>query len=138
MNKETIKPEKNITKQNGKYFQGLGRRKRAIARVRISQGQGKIYLNDQENSNLIITIAEIFELIGLKEKFDICIHSSGGGIKSQIGAIRLGVARALLEYDSSLKTTLRKADLLTRDPREKERKKPGLRGARRAPQWQKR
>lgn len=138
MNKKTIKPIKNSIKPSEKYFEGLGRRKRAVARVRISKGEGKIYLNNKENNSLNTTITDIFELMGLKEKFSIHIHSFGGGVKSQIGAIKLGIARALLKYDSSLKSTLRKVNLLTRDPREKERKKPGLKGARRAPQWQKR
>lgn len=120
-----------------KYFYGTGRRKSATARVRLAAGNGVTKINDQAiepneiiNSPLVIT--------GQTGKFDIIAVTNGGGMTSQLEAIRLGVARSLLEIDQTFKQGLRKAGFLTRDQREKERKKPGLKRARRAPQWAKR
>lgn len=122
----------------GKYFAATGRRKRAVARVRLHSGTGKFYINNKvvEKPDDVYLAALI--LVGKDKTFDCLITVKGGGIMSQKGAIRHAIARALLEVDKDLKPTLRKAGYLTRDPREKERKKPGLRRARRAPQWQKR
>lgn len=133
---DTVLNKENI-KLSGKYHQGVGRRKRAIARIRLYSGKGLVYLNNlllENNEELLSPL----QLCGLQDKFDLCINIKGGGISSRIGAIKHGIARALTNFDENLKPTLRKAGYLTRDPREKERKKPGLKKARRAPQWQKR
>lgn len=117
-------------------FYGLGRRKTAIARVWLEKGEGKLTINGKEREN-----EDVFapmKVVGLEGKFNINAKTKGGGISSQIGALQLGVARALVNFDEKLKPVLRKNGFLTRDPRIKERKKPGLRRARRAPQWQKR
>jgi len=129
-------PEKSIFK--GKYYYGTGSRKTSIARVRIFSGSGKIMINNNlvENKNQLFL--DPFVKTGNVNKFDISVKIVGGGINSREDAIRHGISRALVEYDSKLKQTLRKEGFLTRDPREKERKKPGLKRARRAPQWQKR
>ena len=128
------------------YIAAVGRRKSAIARVRIStkpvdtltitvnDKDFKEYFNYFEWQNVIVGP---LELTGNNKK-DISIHVLGGGIISQAEAIRLGIARALLVSDTELRATLKKAGYLTRDPRIKERKKPGLKKARRAPQWSKR
>ena len=119
------------------YFYGLGRRKTAIARVRLVPGKGAVTVNGEQvepNADYIAPLT----LTGQEGKFDLSAVVSGGGMISQVEAIRLGVARALVELDETLKQSLRKAGYLTRDPREKERKKPGLKRARRAPQWAKR
>ncbi len=121
-----------------KYFYGLGRRKTAIARVRLTPGgKGALTINGKsvEPNEIVNTPLTI---VGQTGVYDMTAVVTGGGVVSQIEAIRLGVARALLEVDANFKQSLRKAGFLTRDPREKERKKPGLRGARRAPQWAKR
>ena len=118
----------------------VGRRKSAIARVTLVPGKGEIICSwpltnpalDKEK------ILSALDLVGLKGKYNLKINLIGGGYQSRVDAIKLGVARALVKLDETNKTTLRKAGLLTRDPREKERKKPGLRRARRAPQWAKR
>lgn len=124
-----------------KMFRAIGRRKRAIARVKLLPGVGKIKIDNKDKfSDLVLNsvILAPLKLVGLENKFDVETKVSGGGISSRPEAIRLGIARALLKYDSNLRQTLRKAGYLTRDPREKERKKPGLKRARKAPQWQKR
>jgi small subunit ribosomal protein S9 len=119
------------------YNYGLGRRKTAIARVRITPGKGAISVNGKAvEPNETYTAP--FQIVGQSDKFDVTAVVTGGGMTSQAEAIRLGIARSLLNLDESFKQSLRKAGLLTRDPRAKERKKPGLRGARRAPQWAKR
>ena len=127
-----------LTKKTKKYIHGLGRRKRAIANVfMFENGSGKFNYNTKDvipNKKWITPL----EVVGMNNKFDFKIRTSGGGIMGQEEAVRLGIARALVSFDKTFQTTLRGADLLTRDPREKERKKPGLRRARRAPQWAKR
>lgn len=128
----------------GKYHYGTGRRKTSTARVRLYEGNGQVMINNKsaENylnpTNLIDIIMQPLVLVGMKDRFDISVRVAGGGAKSQAGAIRHGVARALLKLDESLKKTLKSNKLLTRDPRVKERKKPGLKRARRAPQFSKR
>ncbi len=122
-------------KKNNKFY-GLGRRKTAIARVLLEKGEGKLTINGKDQ-NIEDAFAP-FKVVGLEGKFNIDAKIMGGGVSSQIGALRLGVARALVNFDEKLKPVLRKNGFLTRDPRIKERKKPGLRRARRAPQWQKR
>ncbi len=119
------------------YHYGTGRRKAAIAQVRVMKGSGKYIVNDAD----IVTdpyIARVITLVGLTDKVDISAHVHGGGAQGQIIAIRHGLARALVEFDAALRATLKKAGLLTRDSREKERKKYGLHSARRAPQFAKR
>lgn len=124
--------------KKAKYYYGTGSRKTAVARTRIYLGNGKVKINDKELNNPSEIFLEPLKITGLTNKFDLSVKVRGGGRSSQLEAIRHGISRALLEYNNELKLTLRKAGFLTRDPREKERKKPGLKRARRAPQWQKR
>lgn len=127
------------------YFYGLGRRKSATARVRVTKGTGKIVINDKPASEYFsaskAVLAEIerpFVVLELNGKYDVSAKVSGGGVNGQVDAIRLGIAKGLVEMDESLKNTLRRAELLGRDPREKERKKFGLKGARKQRQFTKR
>ncbi len=126
------------------YFYGTGRRKSSVARVRLYAGTGKITINDREIDDyfgletLKLIVRQPLNLTGTLDKFDIVCRVAGGGVTGQAGAIRHGISRALLQHDSELRATLKKAGLLTRDPRMKERKKYGLKGARRAPQFSKR
>ena len=126
------------------YFYGTGRRKSSVARVRVYNGTGKITINDRDIDDyfgletLKLIVRQPLSLTGNDAKFDIVCRVAGGGVTGQAGAIRHGLSRALLQYDESLRPVLKKAGLLTRDPRMKERKKYGLRGARRAPQFSKR
>ena len=126
------------------YFQGTGRRKSSVARVRVYQGTGKITINDRDIDDyfgletLKVIVRQPLALTDTLGKFDIVCRVAGGGVTGQAGAIRHGIARALLQYDENLRTTLKKAGFLTRDPRMKERKKYGLKAARRAPQFSKR
>lgn len=128
-----------------RYYQGIGRRKTATTSVRLTKGQAKIIVNKQPVTKYFYEFRDAQEVItaplsklNLKDNFAISVLAKGGGKKSQLQAIQLGVARALIEYDKKLKPTLKKEGFLTRDPRMKERKKPGLKRARRAAQWQKR
>jgi small subunit ribosomal protein S9 len=120
-----------------KYYYGTGRRKTAVARVRLLSDKSKFLLNgkDYKFSKIVMTP---LELTGKIDDFGIDAKVDGGGYMAQIIALRHGVARALVEFNSELRATLKKAGHLKRDPREKERKKPGLKKARRAPQWSKR
>lgn len=127
------------------HFYGTGRRKRSVARVRLYQGTGKITINDRDIDEyfgldtLKLIVRQPLELTETTEKFDVVCRVAGGGVTGQAGAIRHGISRALLQYDSeALRATLKKAGFLTRDPRMKERKKYGLKAARRAPQFSKR
>ena len=126
------------------YFYGTGRRKKSIARVRVYAGTGKVTINDRDIDDyfgldtLKLIVRQPLELTGTTEKFVVVCRVAGGGVTGQAGAIRHGIARALLQYDESLRPALKKAGFLTRDPRMKERKKYGLKGARRAPQFSKR
>ena len=126
------------------YFYGTGRRKSSVARVRVYNGTGKIVINDREIDDyfgletLKLIVRQPLTLTGTTDKFDIICRVAGGGVTGQAGAIRHGIARALLQYDEELRAQLKKAGLLTRDPRMKERKKYGLKAARRAPQFSKR
>lgn len=123
-----------------KYTFGTGRRKSAIAQVRVLKGSGKIAMqNGKPVSPLIVEkIAEVLSLVSKEKSFDITIITNGGGEKSQAEASRLAVSRAISKIDPDAEKTMKKEGFLTRDPREKERKKPGLKRARRAPQWAKR
>ena len=126
------------------YFYGTGRRKSSVARVRVFNGNGKITVNDRDIDDyfgletLKLIVRQPLVLTGNVDKFDIVVRVSGGGVSGQAGAIRHGISRALLQFDESLRPALKKAGFLTRDPRMKERKKYGLKAARRAPQFSKR
>ena len=126
------------------YFYGTGRRKNSVARVRVYAGTGKITINDRDIDDyfgletLKLIVRQPLTLNELEGKFDIVVRVNGGGVSGQTGAIRHGLSRALLVYDEALRPALKKAGFLTRDPRMKERKKYGLKAARRAPQFSKR
>ena len=128
-----------------KYFYGTGRRKSSVARVRVYEnGTGSIIINGRDINDyfgldtLKYIVKQPLELTGLTGKFDVVINVNGGGLAGQAGAVRHGIARALLLFDENLRGSLKKAGFLTRDPRMKERKKYGLKAARRAPQFSKR
>lgn len=116
---------------------GTGRRKTATARVRLMPGKGTFEINGTETPE-VATLVEPLKLVGKYQQVDVSVKVAGGGTAGQRDAIRHGIAMALVDTDASLRPTLRKAGLLTRDPREKERKKFGKKKARRSPQWSKR
>ena len=126
------------------FFYGTGRRKKSVARVRVYAGTGKITINNRDIDDyfgletLKLIVRQPLNLTGTTEKFDIVVRVTGGGVTGQASAIRHGLSRALVQYDEELRAELKKAGFLTRDPRMKERKKYGLKGARRAPQFSKR
>ena len=126
------------------YFYGTGRRKKSIARVRIVPGSGAVKINGRDIDDyfgletLKLIVNQPFNVTGTVGKFDIISTVKGGGVSGQAGAIRHGLARALLQADENYRPALKAAGLLTRDPRMKERKKYGLKAARRAPQFSKR
>jgi len=133
------------TSAKPQYYYGLGRRKTAVARVRLYPGSGQILINGRPASQYFgnrllyhAMITEPLRLTGLQDHFDIRARVVGGGISGQAGAVRHGVARALLRFNPELRPVLKRAGLLTRDPRVKERMKPGLKRARKAPQYTKR
>ncbi|HHY23315.1 MAG TPA: 30S ribosomal protein S9 [Clostridiaceae bacterium] len=125
-------------------YYGTGRRKKSIARVRLVPGDGKVLINDRDIDEyfgletLKVIVKQPLVLTDTAEKFDVLCKVSGGGFTGQAGAIRHGISRALLEADEAFKPALKKAGFLTRDPRMKERKKYGLKKARKAPQFSKR
>jgi small subunit ribosomal protein S9 len=127
-----------------RYFEGVGRRKRAVARVRLYPGNGQVVINDKGLQEYFgrpqdwLDVVAPLKLTNNDTRFNISVLVRGGGVTGQAEAIRHGVARALLRVDPNLNRTLRRAGFLTRDPREKERKKPGLKRARKAPQYTKR
>ena len=124
----------------GNYNYGTGRRKSSVARVFIKRGTGKIVINGRELNDFFkretgrMVVMQPLQL----ETFDIMVNVTGGGESGQAGAVRHGITRALIDYDANLKSVLSNAGLVTRDAREVERKKVGLRGARRAKQFSKR
>ena len=124
-------------------YQAVGRRKKAIARVRLIPGEGKIVINGRDIDNyfgletLKMTVRQPLVLTNVGN-FDVMVNVNGGGLTGQAGAIRHGISRALCKADPELRAALKKAGFLTRDPRMKERKKYGLKAARRAPQFSKR
>ena len=127
------------TKTLKKYFYAVGRRKTAVAQTRLfPEGSGKITVNDKAVTPETQIYLEPLKLTGRFGNTDITIKVNGGGVQGQLEAIRHSIARALIILDETYKTTLKKAGFLTRDPREKERKKFGLKSARRSPQWSKR
>ena len=125
-------------------YMGTGRRKKSVARVRLVPGNGNVVVNKREIESyfgletLRVIVNQPLVLTGTKDKFDVLVNVHGGGFTGQAGAIRHGIARALVKSDEALKSDLKKAGFLTRDPRMKERKKYGLKKARRAPQFSKR
>ena len=126
------------------YFYGTGRRKKSVARVRVYPGTGMITINKRSIDEyfgletLKLIVNQPYEVTDTLGKFDIVCTVTGGGISGQAGAIRHGLAKALLQVDETYRPALKKAGFLTRDPRMKERKKYGLKAARRAPQFSKR
>ncbi len=122
----------------------VGRRKSAVARVRLTPGKGSIIVNEKEYTtyfkpkDIQEAVAAPLTLLSMRTQFDVSARVVGGGFRGQAEAVRHGITRALVEMDPELKKTLRGAGYVTRDPRVKERKKPGLKRARRAPQWAKR
>lgn len=128
-----------------RYYQGTGRRKTAVARVRLFPGNGEIVINGKAIDEYF-GVRDLFnkelqrplELTGNASAFNVLVKVRGGGVSGQVGAVRHGIARALLDSDEELRPTLKKAGLLTRDPRMKERKKAGLKRARKRPQYTKR
>ena len=123
---------------------GTGRRKSSTARVRLVPGEGKVVINNRDVADYLpyetlhLIINQPLEATETKGSYDVYVNVNGGGFTGQAGAIRHGIARALLQVDPDFRAALKAAGLLTRDSRMKERKKPGLRGARRAPQFSKR
>jgi small subunit ribosomal protein S9 len=141
-NSETAKPAQTLP--GGTYFYGIGRRKMSSVKVRLYPGKGEIMVNDLPAKDYfgaeapVIEVEKMFTLVGKEKKFLVSAKASGGGKASQGDALKLGVARALIEADKELRTTLKRVGYLTRDAREKERKKYGLKRARKAPQFSKR
>lgn len=127
------------------YFYGLGRRKSATARARLFKGKGNITINDlpakdyfDGNKSLLAEITDPLALVGKQKDFDVTILVKGGGVSGQVDAIKVAIAKAITVGFSDLRSTLKKAELLRRDPREKERKHYGLRSARKREQYSKR
>lgn len=128
-----------------RYYQGTGRRKTAVARVRLFAGSGELVVNGKkwneyfgQRDLFAAELARPLEVTGMTGKFNVLIKVMGGGVSGQVSAARHGIARALLDSDPELRPTLKSAGLLTRDPRMKERKKVGLKRARKRPQYTKR
>ena len=125
-------------------YLGTGRRKRSIARVFLRPGSGKITVNGRPFENYFPTEAgrvpvhQALRTVEMQDRFDVLVLANGGGVAGQAGAIRLGIARALVEFNAELRGALKKAGLLTRDPRQHERKKYGQKGARKRFQFSKR
>lgn len=129
----------------GKYFYGLGRRKSATARARLYKGKGVVTINDKpaadylsDNKTLLAEVTDPLALVNKQKEFDVTIRVNGGGLAGQVDAIKLAIAKALTTGHTDLRSTLKKAEFLRRDPREKERKKYGLRSARKREQYSKR
>ena len=141
-----------MAKESKNVYTGTGRRKTSVARVSLTSGKGKITVNGHDveeyftNKILILDLCQPLDVTNTRDMFDIEVTVKGGGASGQAGAIRLGIARALLDYDkttpadseNSYRKVLKAAGFITRDSRKKERKKPGLKKARRAPQFSKR
>lgn len=127
-----------------RYYEAVGRRKRSVARVRLYPGEGEVVINGKSlqeyfsRTQDLLNVNAPFKVTDSENRFNLSVLVSGGGVTGQSHAIRHGVARALMLADPGLKPVLRRAGYLTRDPREKERKKPGLKRARKAPQYTKR
>lgn len=134
-----------MAKKADQYYEGIGRRKSAVARVRIVEGgKGEFLVNDKKYSEFFnteeLTVAALAPMTatGTEKKFSVSVSVKGGGIRGQAEATQLGLSRALIKFNEEFQKTLRDLDYLKRDPRQKERKKPGLKKARKSPQWSKR
>lgn len=133
-----------MANKNIEVYLGTGRRKSSVARVRLVPGKGTITINKRDIDDyfgletLKAIVRQPLVLTKLEGKFDVIVNVYGGGVSGQAGAIRHGITRALISFDAELKGALKKAGFVTRDPRMKERKKYGLKAARRAPQFSKR
>ena len=142
--KTTEVKTKETVSFKGRFINAVGRRKTSIAQVRLYQnGKGIIIINDKKVSeyfpeNVGQIVSQPLKLTGNIKDYNITVHVSGGGIKGQADAVKHGISRALLKLNAELRPLLKTKGLLTRDARKKERKKPGLKKARRAPQWSKR
>lgn len=142
--KEVIKKEAVKKEPKAKYFEAVGRRKTAVARVRLTPGASGFMVNSLDYQKYFkrerdrLAAYTPIKLVGTKDKLGISVKTSGSGLPSQAGAVALGIARAFLKMDAATRPVLKAAGLLTRDPRMVERKKYGLKKARRAPQWAKR
>ncbi len=140
----TDEPTTEMATPHGEYFYGTGRRKEAVARVRLYPGSGNIMINGKPYLELFsrsvyrIKVRQPLEVTGTAGQFDVYAKIKGGGITGWADSIAHGISRALLVVDENHRQALRRAGLLTRDPRVKERKKPGLKRARKAPQYTKR
>ncbi len=128
-----------------KYFYGLGRRKSATARARLYAGKGNLTINDQpaleyfdSNKTMLAEVTDPLALVGKQKAYDVTVKVNGGGLTGQVDAIKLAISKALTVAHADLRPVLKKAELLKRDPREKERKKYGLRSARKKEQFSKR
>jgi small subunit ribosomal protein S9 len=128
-----------------KYYEGVGRRKQSSARVRLMEGAGSFIVNEKEIEAYFTRLGDVPEIIKAfdianqpVDKYDVTVKVAGGGVTGQRDAVKLGLARALVEMDEELRPSLRHSGYLTRDPRVKERKKPGLKRARKAPTYTKR
>jgi len=128
----------------GEYFEGVGRRKTSVARVRLSAGTGSVVINDKPAEQYFgrevdrLKLSAPFEATGTQGRYNVSVKVAGGGITGQAAAVQMGLARALLATDPDFRAALRQGGFLTRDARAKERKKPGLKRARKAPQYTKR
>ena len=127
------------------YYEGIGRRKESTARVRIMQGEGKFIVNDKNLEDFFTRLGDASAILGPfdstcenRQQYDVTVLVKGGGVSGQTSAVKLGLARAFVKLNPDYITVLRKNGLLTRDPRVKERKKPGLKRARKAPTYTKR
>jgi len=135
-----------MSSKKEQYYEGVGRRKTSVARVRIVEVKksAEIIINGKEvegffdTQELETTAFSPLEAVSAKDRFNVSIKVKGGGQRGQAEAIQLGIARALVKFDGEFQKTLKDLDYLKRDPRQKERKKPGLKKARRSPQWSKR
>jgi small subunit ribosomal protein S9 len=128
-----------------KYYEGIGRRKQSTARVRVMDGTGSFIVNDKEIEAYFTRLGDVSAIVNAfqvadqpNDKFDVTVIVRGGGVTGQRDAVKLGLARALVEMDEELRSVLRQGGYMTRDPRVKERKKPGLKRARKAPTYTKR
>lgn len=127
------------------YFEGIGRRKESTARVRVMEGAGKFIVNDKQLEEYFTRLGDSEAVLAVlktygreRSSMDVTVKVEGGGVTGQSGAVKLGLARAILKMDPEASSVLRKGGFLTRDPRVKERKKPGLKRARKAPTYTKR
>jgi len=148
MEKKKTELKKKSAKKIDKYFYAVGRRKTSVAQVRIFSknkvGENDLIVNERKmkeyfpSESMQVTFMEPLKETGMQEKFKVLVVVKGGGISGQVEAIRLGISRALIKFDKEFRATLKANGFLTRDARKVERKKPGLKKARRAPQWSKR